>query len=107
MLNEHQVCAVEESVYSVMTTQNIGVLGAGVMGASVAQNLAQTGHSVILIDLSDPILERARRDIAHGLRFKGFFEKAEKRTDARDVLEPSSSRPTSGGLPESISSSRM
>jgi 3-hydroxybutyryl-CoA dehydrogenase len=70
-----------------MTTQDVGVLGAGVMGAGVAQNLAQTGHSVILLDLSDPILERARRDITQGLRFKGFFQKAAERSDPRDVLE--------------------
>lgn len=70
-----------------MTTQYVGVLGAGVMGTGVAQNLAQTGHSVILFDLSDSILERARRDITQGLRFKGFFEKSAERSDPRDVLE--------------------
>jgi 3-hydroxybutyryl-CoA dehydrogenase len=30
----------------------IGVVGAGVMGAGVAQNLAQAGHQVVLIDLT-------------------------------------------------------
>jgi len=42
-----------------MEIQTVGVIGAGVMGTGVAQNLAQTGHSVILIDISADILERA------------------------------------------------
>jgi len=30
----------------------VGVVGAGVMGAGVAQDLAQTGHQVVLVDVS-------------------------------------------------------
>jgi 3-hydroxyacyl-CoA dehydrogenase len=39
----------------------VGVVGAGVMGAGVAQSLAQSEGAVILVDLNGEILERARR----------------------------------------------
>lgn len=58
-----------------MNLQTIGVIGAGVMGVGVAQNLAQTGHRVILIDISDSILERAKQEIRNNIRFQGFFNK--------------------------------
>ena len=38
-----------------MEIRTVGVVGAGVMGAGVAQNLAETGHDVVLID-SAPLL---------------------------------------------------
>lgn len=47
----------------------IGVLGAGVMGVGVAQNLASTGHDVILVDLSEEILATALATIRHNCRF--------------------------------------
>ncbi|MBT2230338.1 3-hydroxyacyl-CoA dehydrogenase family protein [Nonomuraea sp. NEAU-A123] len=37
----------------------IGVVGAGVMGVGVAQNLAQTGHDVVLVDKDEQILQQA------------------------------------------------
>lgn len=39
--------------------KRIGVIGAGVMGIGVAQNLAQTGHDVVLVDLDQQILDDA------------------------------------------------
>ncbi|MET8160865.1 3-hydroxyacyl-CoA dehydrogenase NAD-binding domain-containing protein [Sphaerisporangium sp. NPDC005289] len=41
----------------------IGVAGAGVMGTGVAQNLAQTGHQVVLIDKDRQVLATALRKI--------------------------------------------
>lgn len=41
----------------------IGVVGAGVMGVGVAQNLAATGHDVVLIDVDEKILGEARSTI--------------------------------------------
>ncbi|HEX4729319.1 MAG TPA: 3-hydroxyacyl-CoA dehydrogenase family protein [Jatrophihabitans sp.] len=46
----------------------IGVVGAGVMGVGVAQNLAQTGHDVILVDVSEQILADALTRIALNCR---------------------------------------
>lgn len=46
----------------------VGVIGAGVMGVGVAQNLAQTGHEVILVDTSEAILAEALATIWHNCR---------------------------------------
>ncbi|MEO5332754.1 MAG: 3-hydroxyacyl-CoA dehydrogenase NAD-binding domain-containing protein [Magnetococcus sp. YQC-5] len=67
--------------------KNIGVIGAGVMGVGVAQNLAQTGFRVILIDLSRSILDRARLEITNNLRFQGFFTKEKEWPPPEEVLK--------------------
>lgn len=72
-----------------MEIKTVGVVGAGVMGVGVAQNLAQTGHRTLLVDVSDEILERARGAIRQGLRFGQLFDRsaaAAPREKAADVL---------------------
>jgi 3-hydroxybutyryl-CoA dehydrogenase len=49
--------------------QEIGVIGAGVMGSGVAQSFAQNGFDVYLHDVSEYQLEKARKVIAENLRF--------------------------------------
>jgi 3-hydroxybutyryl-CoA dehydrogenase len=46
----------------------VGVVGAGVMGVGVAQNLAQDGYDVVLVDLDEPTLAAARAEIARNCR---------------------------------------
>lgn len=58
-----------------MNIKTVGVVGAGVMGIGVAQNLAQTDHQVILIDTSEDILDKAKQEIRNNIRFQGFFKK--------------------------------
>ena len=58
-----------------MDIRTVGVIGAGVMGVGVAQNLAQTGHQAILVDISDEVLGKARDEIRKNLRFRGMFQK--------------------------------
>ncbi|MEH1922491.1 3-hydroxyacyl-CoA dehydrogenase family protein [Nostoc sp.] len=60
-----------------MNIQTVGVVGAGVMGVGVAQNLAQTGHQVILVDISEDILDKAKHEIRNNIRFQGFFKKSD------------------------------
>lgn len=67
--------------------KNIGVIGAGVMGSGVAQNLAQTNHQVVLVDISDDILERAREEIYRNLRFGRLFDKSASHENPAEVLE--------------------
>lgn len=55
--------------------KKIGVIGAGVMGKGVAQNLAQCGFDVVLVDLYEDVLERAKEDIYTSLRFYILFSK--------------------------------
>ncbi|MBW4611018.1 MAG: 3-hydroxyacyl-CoA dehydrogenase family protein [Hassallia sp. WJT32-NPBG1] len=69
-----------------MNSQVVGVIGAGVMGIGVAQNLAQTNHHVILLDISDETLERAKQQIKNNLRFQGFFKKSESSPNLQDIL---------------------
>lgn len=38
----------------------VGVLGAGTMGAGIAQVAAQNGHKVVLVDLNQGVLEKAK-----------------------------------------------
>ena len=45
-----------------------GVAGAGVIGVGVAQNLAQVGHQVVLVDVSPGRLDRARAEIERNCR---------------------------------------
>lgn len=42
----------------------VGVVGAGVMGTGVAHSLAAAGHDVVLVDVDDRALDRARARIA-------------------------------------------
>jgi 3-hydroxybutyryl-CoA dehydrogenase len=69
-----------------MNIQTVGVIGAGVMGIGVAQNLAQTDHQVILVDVSEEILEKTRQEIRNNIRFQGFFNKKEKAENSQDIL---------------------
>jgi 3-hydroxybutyryl-CoA dehydrogenase len=55
----------------------VGVVGAGVIGAGVAQNLAQTGHQVMVVDVSPQILEHARDRIGNNIRLQSLLAKAE------------------------------
>ncbi len=54
----------------------IGVVGAGVMGTGVAQNLAQAGYQVILVDRTTEILEHSREDIYQNVRLQTLFRKS-------------------------------
>ena len=69
-----------------MEIKKVGVIGAGVMGVGVGQNLAQTGHEAVLVDISDEVLEHARGEIRKNLRFQGMFQKGAKTEGADAVL---------------------
>ncbi|HBW37697.1 3-hydroxyacyl-CoA dehydrogenase family protein [Desulfosporosinus sp. BICA1-9] len=50
-----------------MTITRVAVVGAGTMGAGIAQVAAQTGHSVNLLDVNESVLARARQVIEQSL----------------------------------------
>lgn len=62
-----------------------GVIGAGVMGVGVAQVLAESGYSVILIDNSDEKLNVAREKIFNNCRFK-YFMKSKEELEQPDII---------------------
>lgn len=70
-----------------MDIQTVGVIGGGVMGCGVAQDLAQTGHRVVLLDLSQPILDRAQNEIRRNVRLHSLFAQSEATRDPDEVLE--------------------
>ena len=64
----------------------IGVIGAGAMGAGIAQVAAQNGHAVILYDTKDAALESARHK--YEKTFARLVEKGKWTEDkAKDVLQ--------------------
>lgn len=66
--------------------KQIGVVGAGVMGTGVSQNLARVGYEVILLDISEEILVRAKEEIRNNLRFQAFYKKEEELEEPEMVI---------------------
>jgi len=69
-----------------MAEKIVGVVGAGVMGSGVAQNLAQSGFKVVLIDIEESALERTRKEIYNNVRFQGFMKKDKSQVDNPDNI---------------------
>ena len=65
-----------------MEVTSIGVIGAGTMGHGIAQTFAQAGFSVQLVDIAQPVLDRARAAIAASLG--KFVERGRLAATGRD-----------------------
>lgn len=63
----------------------VGVIGAGVMGCGVAQSLIMTGHQVVLVDVSDSVLEQSRANVRDQLRSIALFSGL--RVEIDEVME--------------------
>jgi len=70
-----------------MNIQVVGVVGAGVMGIGVSQNLAQTGYQVILVDISEAILKKAEQEIKKNIRFQTLFNKDKKIGSPDEIIK--------------------
>ncbi|THB80130.1 MAG: 3-hydroxybutyryl-CoA dehydrogenase [Desulfobacteraceae bacterium] len=70
-----------------MDIQTVGVIGAGVMGSSLAQTLAQTGHDVILIDHQDEVLKAVKDNFIKNVRLQMMFSREPSKEDPQDVLD--------------------
>nr|QEO74346.1 3-hydroxybutyryl-CoA dehydrogenase [uncultured bacterium] len=66
--------------------QTTGVIGAGVMGRGVAHAQALAGLRVILIDLSDEVLERARRGISQDVRAQRLLRGGASAVNSQELL---------------------
>ena len=66
-----------------MHIKNVGVVGAGTMGTGIAQTFAQAGFDVRLVDVAQPMLDRARRGVENSLA--KFVEKGRLSTADRDA----------------------
>ena len=64
----------------------VGVLGSGVMGGGIAQIAAAHGHNVLLLDVSEDLLQAARERIMWSL--EKFVEKGKLTiADAKAALD--------------------
>jgi len=63
--------------------KTVGVIGAGTMGSGIAQVFAQSGFTVRLVDIAQPMLDRARASIEKSLA--KFVEKGKLAPDTRDA----------------------
>jgi 3-hydroxybutyryl-CoA dehydrogenase len=66
-----------------MNIKTIGVVGAGTMGNGIAQAFAQSGYDVRLVDIAQPMLDRARTSIDRSLA--KFVEKGKLAASDRDA----------------------
>jgi len=66
-----------------MTIKTVGVVGAGTMGNGIAQVFAQSGFGVTLVDVAQPLLDRARGTIEKSLA--KFVEKGKTTAEDRDA----------------------
>jgi 3-hydroxybutyryl-CoA dehydrogenase len=65
----------------------IGVVGAGVMGRGLAQDLAHHGYRVLLIDVDERILADAKKEIRQSLRAQLMMQKQGGPADTNAVLD--------------------
>ena len=66
--------------------KRVGVVGAGVMGAGVAQALAQAGYEVLLMDIAGNALTQAEQTIRQNLRFHHMFKPDAPRQNVSEVM---------------------
>ena len=66
-----------------MMIKTIGVIGAGTMGNGIAQVFAQSGFTVTLVDVAQPMLDRARATIEKNLG--KFVEKGKLTASDREA----------------------
>jgi 3-hydroxybutyryl-CoA dehydrogenase len=76
-----------------MNIKTVGVIGAGTMGNGIAQVFAQAGISVRLVDVAQPMLDRARGTIEKSLG--KFVEKGKMTAADRDAVAARLSASTS------------
>ncbi len=65
--------------------KRIGIVGAGTMGIGVAQLFAENEYDVVLVDIADDILDRARREIARNVRLAPLVRPGVKRISLSEL----------------------
>ncbi|WP_194815274.1 3-hydroxyacyl-CoA dehydrogenase family protein [Nocardia sp. XZ_19_385] len=69
-----------------MTVEHrVGVIGAGVMGAGIAQCVAQAGIPVTVVETDAAAIERARRELKSALRLSVLLGRGPKAADIPDI----------------------
>ncbi|SCW50049.1 3-hydroxybutyryl-CoA dehydrogenase [Paenibacillus tianmuensis] len=64
----------------------LGVIGAGVIGTGVAQNFAEYGFPVVLVDICEERLAQSRAEMAKHLRFQALYKKSDQIRKPDEVI---------------------
>lgn len=70
-----------------MKYENIGIIGAGTMGIGITVDFVIRGIKVVLIDVSQEILEKAKAEIIKELRFMPLLKKDTKFIDSEEAIK--------------------
>jgi len=70
-----------------MEFKKVGVIGAGTMGIGVTVDLVLHGIETILVDISAPILEKAKADIQRDIRFAPLVHKEVPKVKTSEAME--------------------
>lgn len=69
-----------------MNPRHLGVIGAGVIGVGVVQDLAQTGHDVTVVDTDDNALRNAEKVIRRNVRLHHLMAALAKPLNVDEVM---------------------
>jgi len=56
------------------------------MGCGVSQDLAQNGYQVVLVDISDEVLAKAKQTITQNVRFSAFYAKDKSTVESPETV---------------------
>lgn len=70
-----------------MNIKKIAIIGAGVMGTDIAMDLAACGYPILLKDLSDPILERAREKLIKDFKLMKMMKSDFKTVTIEELIQ--------------------
>jgi len=69
-----------------MELKQVGVLGAGNIGSGVVTDLVLHGLSVVAVDISDEILQRAQHDVLNNIRLAPLVSKTLPRITKEEAV---------------------
>lgn len=64
----------------------VGVVGAGVMGTGVAQTFAEHEHDVVLVDVDERVLDRAKRQLEQNTRMRRLLGGKDSPREADEIM---------------------
>ncbi|XP_034967473.2 hydroxyacyl-coenzyme A dehydrogenase, mitochondrial [Zootoca vivipara] len=85
-----------------LVVKHVAVIGGGLMGAGIAQIAAATGHTVVLVDQSDEILNKSKKGIEDSLKKLTKKKFADKPEAGAEFIEKTLNNLTTSTDPVSV-----